>query len=393
MSSFDDTLRRTGDPLIGTNVDGRFEVRGLLGKGGMGAVYLAYQPSVGREVALKVLHGHYQHEDELVKRFQREIHVCAQLNHPNVVTVYDAGVSNGVLFMAMERLQGHSLGDLISHGPVPPARAAALAAQICDALAAAHERGIVHRDIKPSNVMVLDGPGGRELIKVLDFGIATIQSGERLTRTNGVLGSPNAIAPEVLKSAANVSPKADLYAVGTLLYELLTGEPPFGADSANAVFFRQVAESAPPLPETIPSGLRSLVASLTAIDPAKRPANASVVRERLLELAALSTLASTAPAPAAEAPSRRWLVIAAVALVLAGIGGVLAFGHVTPVPPPVKAVAPIDAGVPEPLAVVVEVDAGSSEDAGVELDAGRTAMPVKRRPPTAKPPKRTDYEE
>ncbi|MCA2981019.1 MAG: serine/threonine protein kinase [Myxococcaceae bacterium] len=378
-ASLDDTVRRPNDPLIGQVVDGRFEVKQLLGRGGMGAVYLATQPSVGREVALKVLHGHFQRDDELVKRFEREIRLCAQLSHPNVVTVHDAGVWNGLLFMAMERLEGCSLAEVAASGPVEPARAARLVAQVCEALSRAHERGIVHRDVKASNVMVLQG----DLVKVLDFGIATVQSGERLTATHGVLGSPNAIAPEVIRSAKNVTPKADLYAVGTLLYELLTGEPPFGTDTANAVFVRQLSTTPPALPPTVPPGLRALVCELIDPAPEKRPASADVVRQRLL---AAQTLAEPSAGPLTErAASPRLRPRLALGATLAALGlsvtaGVLAWraereagAPRPPAPeardatPPPSTTARADTttgGAPAPGPAAAATDAGAPDTAG-----------------------------
>ncbi len=402
------TARRTveprpGDPLIGTVVDGRFEVRSLLGRGGMGAVYLAYQASVGREVALKVLLGHFQHDDELVKRFEREIRICAQLSHPNVVTVHDAGISNGTLFMAMERLTGRTLSDLLVSGPLDPKRAAQLAAQICDALARAHERGVVHRDIKASNVMVLE----RDLVKVLDFGIATIQSGERFTATGGVIGSPNAIAPEVLRSPRNVSPKADLYAVGTLLFEALTGQPPFGNDTANAVFMRQLSTTPPALPATLPPGLRALVHELIDPDPDKRPPSAAAVRERLLapQTLAVSHTGTVLELNPRSGRSRRALTMGlgagALLVAAAAAGWTLRRDAPAEVPRPVEpARAPVEAPpAPAPMAVV---DAGPAGDASAPpreapasppiVDAGVQRIPAPR-PSPRRPPKTSDYQE
>lgn len=401
-AGLDDTVPR--DPLIGTTLDGRFEVKRLLGRGGMGAVYLASQPSVGREVALKVLHGHFLGDEVLVKRFEREIRLCAQLNHPNVVTVHDAGVSNGLLFMAMERLSGQSIAQLLEAGPVPAPRAVHLAAQVCEALSAAHERGIIHRDIKPSNVMVLDEPAGRDLVKVLDFGIASVQEGERLTKTHGVMGSPNAIAPEVIRNATSVSPKADLYAVGTLLFEMLTGQPPFGVDSPNAVFMRQVATTPPALPATFPPGLVALVAELIDPEPSRRPESALVVRERLLSAQTLRPVA-TAPAHTASrqttvldaeqprVPSSRAPLLVAAALAVGALGaGVYALGGKHDEPrAPTASPPPVVTRPQEPP--MLPATAPLVEDAGVEapVDAGSAPSTVKRPPPKTK--KKSDYEE
>ncbi|MCU0701383.1 MAG: serine/threonine protein kinase [Myxococcaceae bacterium] len=397
----DDTVRRAKDPLLGTTVAGRFEVRELLGQGGMGAVYLARQPSVGREVALKVLHRHYSHDETLVKRFEREVHLCARLVHPNVVVVHDAGVADGLIFMAMERLQGRTVGQLLEAGPLEPARACRLAAQVCAALAAAHAQGIVHRDIKPSNVMVVETPGAAELVKVLDFGIAAMQDGTRLTQTHGLMGSPNAIAPELIRSPSNVSPRADLYAVGTLLYEMLTAQPPFGADTPNAVFARQASGDVPPLPPAVPPALASLVASLMNAEPSRRPPSAEAVQRALSEPSLLAppvTAAEPEPVPVRS----RWPWVALVAGVLTVVGlGVWSNATpaspevIAPVPPPPpeapaqasdKGLAPM-----EPLPALAPID-----DPGVG-DTAPVASPTSETPdagaPRKKPAKRrSDYE-
>jgi serine/threonine-protein kinase len=407
-STLDDTVRRVKDPLLGTTVAGRFEVKALLGQGGMGAVYLARQPAVGREVALKVLHRHYAADETLVKRFEREVHLCAQLVHPNVVVVHDAGIADGLIFMAMERLEGRTVSQLLEAGPLEPARACRLASQVCAALAAAHAKGIIHRDIKPSNVMVVDAPGAAELVKVLDFGIASVQDGTRLTQTHGVMGSPNAIAPEVILAPSNVSPRADLYAVGTMLFEMLTAQPPFGADNPNAVFVRQVSGAVPALPASVPQGLSALVESLMNPEPSHRPESAEVVRRAL---ASGELLAVTAPAPAPSekvAPAPRWarLAVACGALVVAaGVGWRVMDDASSPGPgapvtvsvadggaaggegkPDALALVPVDVPDASVMETLVPNDAGPSAPAAGGVDAG---LPVRRKPPR----RRSDYQE
>ncbi len=395
-ATLDDTHRRATDPLIGASVGGRFQVRALLGQGGMGAVYAAWQPSVQREVALKVLHRHFASDETLVRRFEREVQLCAQLVHPNVVVVHDAGVADGLIFMAMELLQGRTVGQWLEQGPMDPARACRLAAQVCAALAAAHAKGVIHRDIKPSNIMVVDSPGAPELVKVLDFGIASIQDGTRLTQTHGMMGSPNAIAPELIRSPGNVSPKADLYAVGTMLFEMVTGRPPFGADTAQAVFARQVSGDVPPLPKTVPPRLAQLIEALMNAEPSRRPESAEVVQQVLSDprLLAETALASTAapaatyaPAPA-ERPVRWWLA-GVLGVMVVGALGLVATRALRPPPPPKE---PTLAPLPPVWAPVVEADAQApAPDAGVvEPDAGRADLPapVRRSPPK----RRSDYE-
>jgi eukaryotic-like serine/threonine-protein kinase len=394
-ATLDDTHRRATDPLIGASVGGRFQVRALLGQGGMGAVYAAWQPSVQREVALKVLHRHFATDETLVRRFEREVQLCAQLVHPNVVVVHDAGVADGLIFMAMERLQGRTVGQWLEQGPMDPARACRLAAQVCAALAAAHAKGVIHRDIKPSNIMVVDSPGAPELVKVLDFGIASIQDGTRLTQTHGLMGSPNAIAPELIRSPTNLTPKADLYAVGTLLFEMVTGRPPFGADTAQAVFACQVSGDVPPLPSLVPPRLAQLIGSLMNAEPSRRPESAEVVQRLLSDpmlLAEASApapgLSSTAvPGPAAR-PGRWWLAGVLGVMVLGALGLVatrtrpaapLEEPTLAPLPPVSVPVAPVDVQAPEPDAGVADVDAGRAEP----------SAPVRRNPP---PRRRSDYE-
>ncbi|MDX2013296.1 MAG: protein kinase [Myxococcaceae bacterium] len=401
VPTLDDTVRRAKDPLIGTTVAGRFEVQALLGQGGMGAVYLARQPAVGREVALKVLHRHFASDETLVKRFEREVHLCARLVHPNVVVVHDAGVADGLIFMAMERLQGRTVGQLLEAGPLEPARACRLAAQVCAALAAAHAQGIVHRDIKPSNVMVLETPGAGELVKVLDFGIAAMQDGTRLTQTHGLMGSPNAIAPELIRSPTNVSPRADLYAVGTMLFEMLTARPPFGADTPNAVFARQVSQDAPPLPPTVPGALATLVASLMNAEPSRRPPSAEAVQRALADPALLaSSDVAAGPAPKGGGATR-WRAFAAIAVSLVMLGsGLWATTRTAPVPPPpasqeppgpptsapLPAPSPAEALAPLPL---VEVPDAAAPEPAIAVEPGAPdAGPQRRKPPR----RRSDYE-
>ena len=218
------------DDLIGRVLDERYEIRAPLGKGGMGTVYRGWQLSVDREVAIKVIHPKLSGDRSAVKRFLREARLASRLSQPNIVNVYDFGQSETVLYLVMELLRGHTLAAELGQGRrINPRRTVVIASQLCDALEAAHAQGIVHRDLKPSNIVILDDPPGRDLIKVLDFGLAKslIQdSGSVVTNTDALLGTPLYMAPEQIEGKVS-DQRADLYSLGCILYEMLSGRPPF----------------------------------------------------------------------------------------------------------------------------------------------------------------------
>jgi len=206
---------------------GAYRVESLIGRGGMGAVYKGWQTSLERYVAIKILPRGL--EDDGIcyaERFKAEAKAMARLTHPGIVTVFDAGQADGLLYFVMEFIEGTDVQALMAQGPLPPERALAITSDVCDALAFAHDSGIVHRDIKPSNIM-LDRSGR---VKVSDFGLAKVvaQESAGFTRTNLVMGSPDFMAPETMTGAANVDHRADLYAVGVMLYAMLTRQTPRG---------------------------------------------------------------------------------------------------------------------------------------------------------------------
>lgn len=211
----------------------QYEIVGLLGRGGMGAVYLARHRSLDRQVALKLLPGEYGADEAFVQRFHREARALARLQHPRIVAVHDFGsTEDGSLYFAMEHVAGTTLADRLREGRPGTDEILALAGQICDALAYAHEEGIVHRDIKPSNIL-LDNKGR---VKVADFGLAkvareahpSIVEGAMFTRTGAAMGTPEYAAPEQMSGHGSVDHRADLYSLGVLLYEMLTGQVPRG---------------------------------------------------------------------------------------------------------------------------------------------------------------------
>ena len=218
-----------GDPLIGRLLDGRYRIGTRIARGGMASVYEATDVRLDRMVAVKVMHPGLGDDAEFAARFVREARAAARISHPNVVAVYDQGNDQGVVFLAMEYVRGRTLRDLIrSDAPVPAARALALFEPILAALAAAHREGLIHRDVKPENVLIAND--GR--IKVADFGLAKAVSADtQHTATGGVLiGTVSYLAPELVVEG-RADPRADVYAAGVVLYELLTGVKPHEGES------------------------------------------------------------------------------------------------------------------------------------------------------------------
>ena len=258
----------------------RYELGPVLGQGGMARVYRGLDRQLRRQVAIKLLAPPFDRDREFVERFQREARAAAGLNHPNIVAVFDSGSDDGTHFIVTELVDGETLADRLGRdGAMPPAEAVAVAVDIARALAAAHERGLIHRDIKPGNVML--PPDGR--VKVVDFGIARAAGSDTLTNTGVVLGSTAYLSPEQA-SGQPVDERADLYALGCVLYEMLTGRVPFSADTPIATMYRHVNEDPPP-PSTfvpIPSELEDIVMRALEKDPKRRFASASELETALL---------------------------------------------------------------------------------------------------------------
>jgi eukaryotic-like serine/threonine-protein kinase len=234
------------DTLIGTLFDGRYQVLRKLGAGGMANVYLAEDQELGRRVAIKILNDRHANDDQFVERFRREAKNAAALSHQNIVSIYDRGEAEGTYYIAMEYLDGRSLKELIvGHGPAPINVAIGYARQILSALRFAHSKGIVHRDIKPHNVLV-DSEGR---VKVTDFGIARAGASQ-MTEAGSIVGTAQYLSPEQARGTA-VDQRSDLYSLGIVLYELLTGTVPFGGDTPVEIAMRHLSH----IPEP-PSALR-----------------------------------------------------------------------------------------------------------------------------------------
>ncbi len=345
------------DTSPGSLFDGRYRIVRRLGQGGMARVFLAQDESLHRQVAVKVLADRHSDDPHFIERFQREARAAARLNHPNIVQVYDQSQTAGMSYIVQEYVEGETLKDLIRReSPIEPRRAITIALQILAALRVAHQQGVIHRDVKPQNILVqLDGK-----IKVADFGIASAGDTE-MTEAGSIVGTAQYLAPEQARGLS-VGPPADLYAVGIVLYEMLSGRVPFEGESAVTVAMRHVQEAPEALTDRnplVPDALESVVMRALTKDPTQRYQSADEmgleldkVRQGLpisdeTAVIGAATIAMNRPieqtmvapplpprerAPVrAKNPNRRrlWILLIVVGAVLAAIAiGLVAWGQI-----------------------------------------------------------------
>src|ERR687895_717163 len=269
--------------LINTLFDGRYRIARKLGAGGMADVYLAEDEELGRRVAIKILNDRHANDDQFVERFRREAKNAAGLSHPNIVSIYDRGQAEGTYYIAMEYIEGRTLKDLIlARGPLPVDQAVPYARQILGAVRFAHRKGIVHRDIKPHNVLV--DTDGR--LKVTDFGIARAGTSQ-MTEAGSIIGTAQYLSPEQARGAS-VDARSDLYSVGIVLYEMLTGSVPFTGDTPVEIAMKHLSKVPEPpsakRPE-IPRALDQVVLRALAKDPDDRYGSAEEFDAELAQVA------------------------------------------------------------------------------------------------------------
>jgi len=348
---------------------GKFVIRRVLGNGAMGEVYLGLDPSIGREVAIKTILPTASTGGDAKERFAREARAAGVLNHPNLVTIYEFGEDQGVLYIAMEYVKGHDLDELLHEQSLTRSEALEVLAQVCDGLGFAHRQHIVHRDIKPTNVRV-QRDGRRLHAKVMDFGVAKISNSD-MTATGMVMGTVSYMAPEYIRTG-KPDPRSDLFAVGVMLYECLSGRKPFAGDTTPTVLYKIVNEAPEPIETEKLQGISPAIHSVLDRALAKNPDERFQTAEDLARAlraskdpswmgqldeatARLQAAAPTAPVlPAASAPTQQasaltpppvatprpvspsggrrglWAGLAAVALVAAGGTGWWALHRGTP---------------------------------------------------------------
>lgn len=384
------------DPLVGRVLDGRYQIEGVLGEGGMGLVYKAKHTALGKTLAVKVLRAEVSRDSEIVTRFRQEAQSATSIGNEHIIDISDFGaLPDGSTYFVMEFLDGLSLTKVIeADRPIPTPRAVHIAKQICNGLGAAHERGIVHRDLKPDNIYLVSRSHDKDFIKVLDFGIAKVGGAtSKLTRAGQVFGTPHYMSPEQC-AGTEVDHRTDIYALGVILYEMTCGRVPFDADNLMGILTKHLYENPipprelPP-PTDVTPALEAVIMKCLAKKPEQRYQTMAEMREDLLRIEGGATpiavldavnrgsqtgridhtgratgLGIGDPDAVADGAQKKKLPLAAivgVVVVLGGVGGYFAFkGAAEPATTPVQTappaarqepVAPPTTPTPTPVAV------------------------------------------
>ena len=299
--------------LVGTIISNKYHLTKFLGEGGLGRVFLAEQKPMGRQVALKLLHPELSCDASLSARFEREALAASRISHPNSVVIHDFGAdligTQKQLYLVMEFLSGETLHDRIqahANRRLPAWEAVFILSQVLRPLAAFHRAGVIHRDLKPDNIMLCKSDIG-EQVKLLDFGIAKV-SGSSLTATGQMVGTPHYMAPEQITASKDLGVGVDLYAIGVLLYEALTGDPPYLADNHIDIFRMHLMESAKPLVERFPrerhlAPFDAVIQKAMAKKPQERYQSADELRQAM-EAALVTSIAQEQEALGAERPGQ-----------------------------------------------------------------------------------------
>jgi serine/threonine-protein kinase len=346
------------DPLLGNVLDDRYRIIRRLGTGGMATVYLAEHMFIGRKVALKVLHPQLAADENFVRRFLNEGRAAGTLGHPNIIASTDMGTTPlGQPYLVLEYLEGKDLAQVLElDGAMPPVRAARVAVQVASALAAAHAAKIIHRDLKAENIFLLNRNDRRDEVRVIDFGISKFGS-TTATYAGLLIGTPQYMSPEQLSNPSDVDARADVYALGVIMFQMLTGRLPF-SDPTLPGLVAKITNEAPPelstLVPTTPPGLSRLIASALAKSPGDRPESMAAFEEQLSRYANLGSPSLEMPAveagltlPARRASLATYLAIgAALSLALAVMVLKPWERPAAPVPSP----APLEVAVPAPAA-------------------------------------------
>jgi serine/threonine-protein kinase len=273
-------------PLVaGHRLGDRYEIRGEIGRGGMGTVYEAFDLELGERVAIKFLSPMVAGDPEAAERFRREVSTARRITHPNVIRIHDLGEHQGIPFISMEFFGGTTVKQIVrAEGALPTARLRPIICQVCDGLGAAHGEGVIHRDLKPQNMLV--GSDGR--VKVIDFGLAKSHLAAGLSATGVIMGTPEYMSPEQIRGQP-VDHRTDIYALGASMYEMATGRVPFGGDTPIAISFAQVREH-PLAPEQVnpklPPAWSHLILACMSKEPGRRPASAEAIRAEIDRLPA-----------------------------------------------------------------------------------------------------------